>query len=120
MSKQKPMTHLPVAYPTSEDGMHSAGHLIESVTGTQPLSQNMVVGHTWVVASAVLGRVFPPDGPMMGASGKEVKLTEDECKALEEFKVMNSQVQAGNVAAIDWDRWRAIGRVVLEILLRFI
>lgn len=107
-----PVGHIPVAYPTVEDGMHSAGEILGSFTGGASLSRNVLIAHTWVSFSAALGKAFPPDGAMHAAP---VSLTPEECKALEEFKAMHA-----NPTTIDWNKWKGIAVIVLGIIQKLL
>lgn len=108
-----PVGHIPVAYPTAEQGLHSVQHVVRHATGAEPLPASQLVAHAWVVAGAGLGTVYPPDGPMGSPSAS---LTAEEQATLEEFVQESRRPEL----KADPQRWKDLAKIVLTILLRFL
>lgn len=106
----EPVGHIPVAYPTLEEGLHSVQHLGRHAIGAESLSRNVIIAHAWIAAGTGLSEVFPPDGPMGSAD-----LTEDEKAALADFAAM----KAGNME-FNPERWKKILSIVLPLILKLL
>jgi hypothetical protein len=111
---QTPKEHVPVTYPTPEQGLHSGQHLISHATGNDPLPTSTLVAHCWVLTGAGLGMAYPADVEMFATADQQ--LTAAECDALKRF-VEHSKSGAVGVGAPDW---RALIKMVLEILQRLL
>lgn len=103
--------HVPVAYPSLPDGVHSLQHLAKGLLGSEPVPRNDLIAHGWVAAGAGLAQAFPTN-PLMG-TGALPTLTEAENATLREFTAM----RADETAAIDWKKWLPI---ILNLLLKFV
>lgn len=104
------MKHIPVAYPTVEDGLDSASHLGKAALGIEDVARNVLIAHSWVAGGTGLGQVFPPNA--VTGTGK-VEFTAEEKAALEAFASMKAEDRA----KIDW---MAFLKVILPLILKLL
>lgn len=104
------MKHVPVPYPTVDQGMHSVRHLINAAVGSEPADRNTLIAHGWVGSGSGFGQLFPTDGGMQA-----VDLTDVEKQALGKFVEMEADPAAVGAAA-----WRETVKVILVLLLRLL
>lgn len=109
--------HVEVQYPTMEQGMHAVRDILKHVTGSEELSNAVLINEAWVGVGAALSKVFSVEGGF-GAGGekaaKPVKVTAAQRKVLERFQ--DAQAKEGGPRAIDK---KALLKVLLEILMKY-
>lgn len=116
------MSHIPVAYPSVQDGFHCAQHLIRHVTGAEELPQPQLIAHAWNLAGAGLGAAFPLDDDSAVGAAKAAKITAADKKVLERFAAKGEEMRAagGATRAIDWKQFFDIAKVALSILQKIV
>ena len=105
----EPLKHVPVAYPTLDEGMHSAEHLLNVFLGSSE-TLNQIVAHAWVASGAGLGVVFPTFDTKVYALAEVATPEEKEALKL-------ALAPRGDVGAVDW---KSILKIMLPILLRLL
>ena len=103
--------HIPTAYPSVEDAMHSAQHLLKMAVGSEEAAASHVGAHSWIVVGTGLSQVLPLDRLMQAKAN--LVLTAEEREQLENFVAM----KADDKARIDW---KSLLKTILPLILKLL
>jgi hypothetical protein len=116
--------HVPVEYPSVEDGMHAVRHVISHAVGNEELAKEVLIANSWVALGAGLSMAFPigvtpeeaevEDAPH--SAEKPVKITAQERKVLEQFQAAVEEKKQGRAAP----DWKKLAKMAMEILMKFL